>query len=111
MPDKIGVVAEKGGGAEDMVGMDMGQDHVADRPLGARPDRRSQVAAFLRAAARIDYGDRIIANHKADIGNGVVVCWRGFFVHPLVDKYSGGDLCYRQWRIGTTRRRRQHSTG
>src|SRR5207244_10372326 len=73
MTDEIGVILAEGGSPEDVVRMDMGQDHIADRPVRAGADRRAQRAALLEAAAGIDDRYGSATDDEADIGDRVLV--------------------------------------
>ena len=78
--------------AENMVGMHMRIDHIADRLGGPCTDRGQQAAALAGTAAGIDHRDRVVADHKCDVGDGAFVVatherqgsgvnedpWRGF---------------------------------
>jgi hypothetical protein len=74
VPDKIGAVVAEGRGPEDMVGMDVGQNHISDRLIRTRADRCAQPASLREAAAGVDDCHGLIANDKADIGDRVFVC-------------------------------------
>ena len=52
MADELGGVAEKGAGAEGVVGVDVAEDDVADRPVGAGADLGAEPGAVGEAAAR-----------------------------------------------------------
>jgi hypothetical protein len=92
-----------------VVGVDVGQDNITDRPIRAGADRRSQRASFREAAAGIDDRDGLIADDEADIGDRVLVRGRRLLVHSVVDKDAGRDFRHRQ-RGGfrATRRRPEH---
>ena len=109
MPDEIGVVVAEGGGPEDVVGMDVGQDHISDRPIRAGADRCAQRASLREAAAGVDDRHGLIADDEADIGDRVLVRGRRLLVHSVVDKDAGRDFRHRQ-RGGfrTTCRRPEH---
>ena len=92
MPDKIGMVVAEGRGTEDVVGMDVGQDHISDRPIGERPDRGAQLATLSSAAARIDHRHRVVSENEADIGDRIVIRRRGLFMHPVVHKDPCSDF-------------------
>ena len=106
MADEIGMVVAKRGGAKDMVGMDVGHDHIADRQLGARADRRAKLGPFAIAPAWVDHRDGIVSDDKTDIGDLVVICRRGVFLHPVMDKDSGRDFSYGQRRGPAARKPR-----
>src|SRR5262249_54069692 len=91
MADEIGVIIAKGRGAEDMVGMDMRQDHIADPPVGSPADRRAQRRSFFEAATRIDDGDGIAADDKADVRDRVTVRRIGLLMCPAVNEDTGRD--------------------
>ena len=110
MPDEIGVIFAKRGRPEDVVGMDVGQDHIADRPIGTRADRGAQRAALLEAAAGIDDRYRSGPDDEADIGDRVVVRRRSLLMHSVMHKDPGGNLRYRQRRgFGVGRRHREEA--
>ena len=67
--DEAGSLCGEGRIAEDMVGMAVGVDDVADRLGCAGPHRRQQRLALTEAAAGVDHGHRILADDKADIGD------------------------------------------
>ena len=90
--------------------MDVGQDHIADRPIGSSPNRRAESCSLFEAAAGVDDGDGGSADDEADIGNRVLVPGRCLFVHPVMDIYARRDLRHRQRRClrnCTTRCRRK----
>ena len=108
MADEIGVVVSKGGRAEDMVGMHMGEDHIANRAIGMRADRRAQRRSLGEAAAGVDDRDSIGADNESDIGDAVLVGCGSLALHAVVNEYSGGDFGYRQSQIfGVGRNRRK----
>ena len=96
MADKIGVVVAESCGTEDVVGMDVGQDHILDWPIGERPDRGAQLATLPSAAARIDHRHGVVSDNEADIGNCVIIRRSGLLMHPVVDKDPRGDFADRQ---------------
>src|SRR4029077_11607789 len=80
---EIGMVVSEGGGAEDMVGMDVGQNHIADRQIRLVADRRPNRPSLRKAAARVDHGDRNCPDDKAYICDRVLVLGRSFLMHPV----------------------------
>ena len=96
MPDKIGMVVAESCGTEDVVGMDVGQDHISDRPIGECPDRGAQLATLSSAAARIYHRHGVVSENEADIGNRIAIRRRGLFMHPVVHKDPRGDFDDRQ---------------
>jgi hypothetical protein len=96
MPDKIGTVVAESCGTEDVVGMDVGQDHISDRPISERPDRGAQLATLSSAAARIYHRHGVVSENEADIGNRIAIRRRGLFMHPVVHKDPRGDFDDRQ---------------
>ncbi len=112
MADEFGVIVSKRGGAKNVVGMDMGQDHIADRLIGAGAYCGAERDALYEAAAGIDDRDRVAADNKADIGDSVFVCGRRLLMHPLVNEYPCGDFRHRQRRrLGMSHGRRQNDGG
>jgi len=61
------------GGAENMVGMDMGHDHIADRQPSPGADCGPEHDPFMIAAAGVDHRDRIISDDEPDIGDFVII--------------------------------------
>ena len=109
MPDKIGVVVAEGSRPEDMVGMDVSQDHIADRPICLGADRCAQRAALREASAGVDDRHGLIADDKADIGDRIRICRRRLLVHSVVDKDAGRDFRHRQrGGLRATCRRPEH---
>jgi hypothetical protein len=53
--------------------MTMGINDIADGFVRARANGCEQLPALAHAAAGIDHGDRLIADDKADIGDGAVI--------------------------------------
>src|SRR6516165_3862883 len=96
MSDEIGMVVAKGSGAENMIGMDMGQDHIPDRTVGARLDCRMQFVSLFGTPARIDHRYSVVSDNEADIGDLICICWRGLGVNTVVHKDPRGDLRNRQ---------------
>ena len=74
MADELGMVVTECGGAEDMVGMDMGHDHIADRQPSPGADCGPEHDPFMIAAAGVDHRDRVISDDEPDIGDFVVIC-------------------------------------
>ena len=99
MADKPGSIAHEGRIAEDMIGMTVGVDDIADRLVGARADRRKQPLAFTHAAAGIDHSDRVVADDEADIGNVAFVLARHQRGLALMHEHAGRDLADRQHRL------------
>ena len=98
MADEIGMIVAERGGPENMIGMDVGHDHIADRQPGSRTDRRAQLGSLAIAAAGIDHRDGIVSDDKSDIGDLVVVFRRRIFLNPLMDKDAGRNFCDGQRR-------------
>ena len=96
MPDKIGMVVAESCGTEDVVGMDVGQDHISDRPISERPDRGAQLATLSSAAARIYHRHGVVSENGADICNRIAIRRRDLFMHPVVHKDPSGDFDDRQ---------------
>ena len=80
MADDLGAAIGEGGGAHDVVGMDMGEDEVADRQRRRGFDRLPQQPAMRQAAARVDHRDRITADDEAGIGQGIEIFRRGVLI-------------------------------
>ena len=76
MTDEVSTFSLECRVAEDMVGVDVGVDHVADRLGRAGADRRQQPAPFTHAAAAIDHRDPLVADDKSEIGNRTFVVTR-----------------------------------
>ena len=72
----------------------MGIDHVTDRLCGDVADRREQPAAFARAAAGVDHGDRVIADHEADVRDRALVFGGHQFVHAEVNEDAGRHFAH-----------------
>ena len=74
MADELGMVVTECGGAEDMVGMDMGHDHIADRQPSPGADRGPEHDPLMIAAAGVDHRHRVISDDEPDIGDFAVIC-------------------------------------
>ena len=96
MANEIGMVVAENRSTEDVVGMDVGQDHISDRPIGERPDRGAQLATLSSAAARIDHRHRVVSENEADVGDRIVIRRRGPFMRSVVHKDPGGNFDDRQ---------------
>jgi hypothetical protein len=71
--DKNRSVLHESGVTEDMIGMAVRVDDVADRLAGAGANGCHQLPSLADAATRIDHGDRILADDETNIGNCAVV--------------------------------------
>ena len=76
MADKGRPVLHESGVSENMIGMAMRIDDVADRLAGPGTNSRHQLSSLAQAATRIDHRDRVLANDETDIGNPAVVLTR-----------------------------------
>src|SRR5678815_1701815 len=65
--DEHGAVAGERGVSEDVIGMAVGIDDIADRPVGAGANGGEQALALANAAARVDHRDRAFADDETDI--------------------------------------------
>ena len=92
MADDLGAAIGEGGRAHDVVGMDMGEDEVADRQRRRRFDGLPQQPAMRQAAARVDHRDRIAADDEAGIGQRVEIVRRGVLIEARQDEDAGSDL-------------------
>ncbi len=106
VPDKDRLVRKESAGAENMVRMDVAKQHVAYRSWGRGADGGAHRKTIGEAAAGVSDQDGIVANDKADIGNGVLVgfarvlitsapdvdTWRNFLEGSgSVGAQAGGD--------------------
>ena len=73
MADELGMVPGEGRRAQNMVGVDVRHDHIADWQRSAGADRLAKRAAIGQAAAGIDHGDQVSPHHEADVADGVLV--------------------------------------
>ena len=81
---------------EQVVGMDVAREHVADRPVGHPQDRLAEPLAAARRAAAVDDRDRVGADHETDVGDPAEIRGARELVHALMDKDAGRDLGDRQ---------------
>ena len=93
--DEGRLIRNEGGIAEDMVGVNVGIDHVADRHAGPLPDSQPEAPAVFQAAAGIDDCDAAFAYDEADIGDRAFIGRRSFLMDALMDKQAGRQLLYR----------------
>ena len=73
MTDKVGVVAAKSRRPEDMVGVNVGEDHISDRLFSTDPDCCSQRFSLGITPAGVDHRHRLVAEDEADIRDPVLV--------------------------------------
>ena len=90
--DDLGLFRQERGRAEDMIGMHVALDEVADRQVGVPPDGFPQSLAPEPAAAAVDHRDLLAADDEADIGDGAEIGRGHFGVNALRDKEPGRDL-------------------
>ncbi len=102
MADEARPVRQEGGLPEHMVGMDMGRDDIAHRPVGARAERLMQGRPRGGAAA-VDHGDRLLADHEAAIGNRAEIVGIGQLMHALMGEHAGRQLDHVQLGLGCCR--------
>ena len=89
--------------AEQVIGMRMAVDHIADGFGGQRPDGGEQPRAFAHAAAGIDHGDQVLSDDDTDVGDVALVLrghQRGF---PEVHVDARGNFAQRELIIGARR--------
>ena len=96
MADENRMVRQEGYGAEAVVGMGMGEDHVADRQPGGRLDGGAQADAIGEAATGIDDGDGALANDEADIGDAIEIGGGGLGRGAHADKITLCGLHHRE---------------
>ena len=72
-PTNSGRVVEERRGAEGMVRVDVADDDVPDRPVGAGADLGAQPGAVGEAAAGVGDEHRVAADHEADVGDAAGV--------------------------------------
>jgi len=81
---------------EDVIRVDMGQDHVGDRLLRALDDLGAQPLAVGEAAARFRDQHAVPADEEADIGDRIGVVGRGVGDQALAHEQAGADLLHRE---------------
>jgi hypothetical protein len=69
MANDLRAIGCKGGPAEDVVGMTVGEDQVADWQPGDPAHRFAQRRPNPWTAPGVDDRHRLLANNKADVGN------------------------------------------
>ena len=69
MADECHARANEGGVAENVIGMNMRIDDVANRLCCHGADRGEETGALARAAAGVDHRDGIVAYDEADVGD------------------------------------------
>ena len=92
VPDDLRAGLGEDARAEDVVGMHVRQDHVADRHIRARPDRAPERLPDPARITGIDDGDGGLSDDHAEIGHvsAVLFVWR---VHlALVHEDPGRHL-------------------
>jgi hypothetical protein len=109
--DERRVVLDERRVAEQVVGVDVARDHVADRPAGDLPDRLAQPCPGAQAAAAVDDRDRVGADDEADVGDRALVLGARELMHALMDEDAGRDLRHRQRPPGRGAPRRQTDAG
>ena len=90
--DELRAVVEEGAGAEGVVRVDVADDDVADRAVGAGPDLGPEPGAVGEAAARVGDEDRVAADDEADVGDAAEIAGGRLLVGPTADEDAGGDL-------------------
>ena len=99
---QIGVTDECGAGlreraiAEQVIGMRMAVNHVADGLRCHRPDGSEEFDTFAHAAAGIDHGDEVLPDDDADVGEP----------HDCPDVIGDFDGVFSQDRLLLSRSRR-----
>ena len=73
VPDKNGSIPHERRVAEDVIGMNVRVDDIANRLWRHGADRSQQTRTFARAAAGIDHRNRVIADNEADIGGVALI--------------------------------------
>jgi hypothetical protein len=76
--------------------MRMGVDDIGDRPVGHLADGGKQAFAADPAAAGVDHGDALSADHETDIGDGAEIGGREVLVPTRVHIDARRDLLDRQ---------------
>ena len=99
-------VRGKGGRAETMIGVTMGQDHMADRLVRALRDLGAQPLTIRETPAGVGDEHAVAADDEADIGDAVVVLRRRLLMRAAADEDAGPDLFHREGP-GRVRERRQ----
>jgi hypothetical protein len=92
MADELRLICRESGRAEDVVGMDVGQHHIADRPVRRGADRVPQALSLDGAAAGIHHHHRLVADDEADIGEPILVGRAGLLRGALMDEEPGRHL-------------------
>ena len=69
MANDLRAIGGKSGPPENMVGMTVGEDQVADRQPGDPANRFAQRCPNPWTAPGVDDRHRLLANNKADVGN------------------------------------------
>jgi hypothetical protein len=87
--DEGGALPREGRVAEEVVGVDVGVDDVADRQPGLGAHRRQKPSAGRLAALGVDDGDGVAADHEAGIGDGSFVRGAGEGDRRGVDEGGG----------------------
>ena len=100
MADELRAVVEEGAGAEGVVRVDVADDDVADRAVGAGADLGPEPGAVGEAAARVGDEDRVAADDEADVGDAAEVAGGRLLVGSAADEDAGGDLVDRLRAVG-----------
>ena len=82
--------------AEDVIGMFVRVDDIEDRLVRAGADRRQQSPADRHAAARIDDGHAVVADHETDVGDVAEVLFAHERDFALMDEDARRDFLHRQ---------------
>ena len=86
--DKDRSVLHESGVSENVIGMAVRIDDVSDRLVGPGTNGCHQLSSLAQAAARIDHGDRVLADDEADIGDRAVVLARHLRGLAVVHEYA-----------------------
>jgi hypothetical protein len=105
MSDEGRVVAAEGRSAEDMIGMHVGEHHVADRLVGAPGDLPAQPLPVGETAAGFRDEHPVPPDDETDIGDTVGVFRRRLGIGPAPDEGAGCDLLHRHGIDGKARPR------
>ena len=91
MADEGRSVLHEGGIAENVIGVAMRVDDVADRLVGPRANGCQQSSSLAKAATGIDHGDGILSDDETDIGNRAVVLARHLRGLAVVHEHAVRD--------------------